>query len=180
VLGSFQINTHGAYKPFPPVSTFYSLYNNLPITLKRFCGEITLPMDGGAALMHHLQTHQTPLIGMSDASLKDGQCSHAWVLSTGNPDHISNENMSIQGAGAVDGAPEFMSYARGELHGQTAMAIISTILLEAHNSPNMKITLHSDNKGVQHTCAHIQTNRLKHHRQSNIDLKNVYKQASQG
>jgi ribonuclease HI len=73
-----------------------------------------------------------------------------------------------------------MSSARGELHGQTAMAIISDILLEAHNAPTTKITLHGDNKGVQHTCTHIKTNRLKHHRQSNMDLKIEYNNASRG
>jgi hypothetical protein len=60
---------------------------------------------------------------MSDASLNECQCSHAWVLSTGEPDHITDNNMSIHGAGAVDGDINTMSSTRGELNGQTTMAM---------------------------------------------------------
>ncbi len=50
----------------------------------------------------------------------------------GNVDHITNE-ISIQGKGPVDGAPEDLSSVRGELQGQMAMALISHLLLQAHN-----------------------------------------------
>lgn len=63
--------------------------------------------------MKYLHDTETPLIGMSDASLKHDQCTHAWFLSTGNPDHITDCNMSIHGTGAVDGAPSSMSSTEG-------------------------------------------------------------------
>ncbi len=111
----------------------YSLYHKLPITLKRLCGEISLPTDGGNALLKHLHSNNLPLMGMSDASLKEGQCGHSWILSTGDPDHIDDQNMSMRGAGAIDGAPHHMSFSRGELHGQTAMAIMSKLFLDSHH-----------------------------------------------
>jgi hypothetical protein len=85
------------------------------------------------AELHYLQVTQKPLIGMSDASLKDGQCSHACVLSSSDLDHLTNRNMSIHGAGAVDGDITTMSSTKGELHGQTAVAIMSKKFLNAHN-----------------------------------------------
>jgi hypothetical protein len=115
---------------------------------------------------------------MSDASLKHGQCSHAWMLTTGDPEHLTNQNMYIQGAGAVDSDTSMMSSTRGELHGQTAMAIMSDIFLTAHNDTTAKIVLYGDNKGVQQVCSTIQVGKLKHHRQPNMDLKLEYKNAS--
>jgi hypothetical protein len=146
--GESNINNHAKPQHYPNVSNFSHLYHQLPIALQRLCGEIKLPEDGGKALIQHLQNTKKPLIGMSDASLKDNQCSHAWILSTGEPDHITYNNMSIQGVGAVDGDLTTMSSTRGELHGQTAMAIISNTLLHSHNASNIKVILHSDNQGV--------------------------------
>jgi hypothetical protein len=84
--------------------------------------------------------------------------------------------MSIHGTGTVNGASTSMSSTNGELQGQTAMAIISNLLLAAHNDTTTKI-LHSDNQGVQRTCPSFQTHRLKHHRKPNMDLKIEYKNA---
>jgi hypothetical protein len=74
---------------------------------------------------------------MSDASLKDSNCTHAWILSTGNADHISDPQMNIQGKGAVDGAPHALSSARGELQRQTAMAIMFKLLLQTHQQTSI-------------------------------------------
>jgi hypothetical protein len=63
-----------------------------------------------------------------------------------------------------------LSSARGELQSQTAMTIITKSLLQAHNANNISITMLGDNKGVQHICQHTHINRLKHHRDPNIDL----------
>jgi hypothetical protein len=105
---------------------------------------------------------------------------HARVLSTGEPTHITDANVSIHGSGAVGGDISTMSSTRGELHGQTAMAIISNTLLHAHNDSNIKITLHGDSQGVQQTCSYIHMTNLKYHRQPNTDLKFEYKKACEG
>ncbi len=88
--------------------------------------------------------------------------------------------MSIHGTRTVDGAPSSMSSTRGELHEQAAMVIISNILLKAHNDDTTKTALHGDNNSVQKTCSHIQMDRLKHHRQPNMDLKLEFKKAGEG
>jgi hypothetical protein len=88
--------------------------------------------------------------------------------------------MCIHGRGAVDGDSTTMSSTRGKLHSQTAMAIISNLLLSANDNINTKTILYGDNKGVQQTCANIQIKKLKHHRQPNMDLKLEYKHAVGG
>jgi hypothetical protein len=110
--------------------------------------------------------------------LKDDNCTHAWILSTGNPDDINDPLMSIQGRGAVDGAPTALSSARGELQGQTAMAIISQVLLQWHQRPSLPTILQGDNEGVQHTCSRHTRSRLRHHRLPNTDLITEFQAAS--
>ena len=83
-------------------------------------------------------------------------------------------------SGAVDGAPKYMSSTKGELHGQTAMAVMSKLLLDVHDASDTKIFLHRDNKRVQQTCSHLHINRLKHHRKSDMDLKMEYHKATMG
>lgn len=114
------------------ITDLYGRYHALPKALRQLCGEIQLPPDGGHELINYLKHTNKPLKGMSDASLKHGTCSHAWILSTGENTHTLNENMSIHGTGAVDGAPNSMSSAKGEFHGQTAMSIVSKLFLETH------------------------------------------------
>ncbi len=88
--------------------------------------------------------------------------------------------MSIHGTGAVDGDPSGMSSARVELHGQTAMAVMSKVLLDANNETNLPTILQGDNQGIQNKCNTIQTNRLKHHREPNSDLLMEYQHAITG
>jgi hypothetical protein len=64
---------------------------------------------------------QKPLHGASDASVKDNQCSHAWILSTGEAKHINNPLMSFKGHGPVNGHTSDVSLAHGVLQGQTAL-----------------------------------------------------------
>jgi hypothetical protein len=113
--------------------------------------------------MDHINNHNGPLIEASDASLKEGQCAHSWILSTGTIDHINDSTMCIKAGGAVDGAAHAMSSARGELQGQTTLAIISNIFLQSQNATLTPTVLISNNKGVQQTCSNPQTNRLRNH-----------------
>ncbi len=72
--------------------------------------------------------------------------------------------------GAVDGSPKDLSSVRGELQGQTAMAIISNLLLRAHNKLDIRTTLLGENKGIQHKCANNTNIHLHNHQESNVDL----------
>jgi hypothetical protein len=158
----------------------HSRYDALPKALRQLCGKIQLPLDGGQELIKYLKHTKKPLKGMSDASLKDGTSSHAWILSTGENDHTLDGNMSIHGTGPVNGAPKSMSSARGELHGQTAMAIVSKLLLETHQEPKIPTLLQGDNQRIQRKCNEIRIDRLKHHREPNIDLLIEFKHATKG
>jgi hypothetical protein len=119
-----------------------------------------------------------PLIGGSDASLKKGQSGHSWILSTGDIQHITDPLMHLSGLGPVDGVRADLSSARGEIQGQTALAIMSSTLLQAQNCPNMEVVFYGDNKGVQQKCATPYINKLKDHRQPNMDLYLEYYNAT--
>ncbi len=61
-------------------------------------------------------------------------------------DHINDPQMHISGGGPVAGFQANMSSARGEIHGQTALAIMSNNLLKAHNKQNMPVIFYGDNQ----------------------------------
>lgn len=150
----------------------------MPKALQRICGDIQIPLDGGKQLIEYLSEQQLSLARMSDASLKDNTCTHTWILSTGKPDHITDPLRSIQGRGTVDGAPTAISLVRGELQGQTAMAIISQLLLQEHQQASLPTILHSDNEGVPHTCTQHTLSKLQHHRTPNTDLLAEFRAAT--
>jgi hypothetical protein len=134
ILCESHINSHNARPTDIDTDTdLHSLYSRLLISLKRLCGSVTLPKDGGTKLMQYLLTNNKPLLGASDASLKHGNSSHAWILTTGELEHINDPLMTLSGGGPVDGYQADMSSTRGEIHGQTALAIMSQNLLKAHN-----------------------------------------------
>jgi hypothetical protein len=111
VLCTSDINSHGNTSLTEERLDLQSLYINLLESIKRLCGEVQLPPDGGKALIQHLTSTAKPLLGVSDASLKDGQSGHAWILSTGDTDHLDNPLMKLSGQGAVDGYHTDMSSA---------------------------------------------------------------------
>ncbi len=174
-----SINTHGETESPPNIKSLSHMYNRLPTSLQRLCGAIQFPSDDGKQLIDYLTNHNLQLQGMSDASLKEDQCSHAWILTTGAPEHITDPKLHIKGSGAVDGHASDLSSARGELQGQTATAVISKLLLDAHNT-NIPTTLMGDNQGVQKQCSNISQSKLRHHRSPNIDLHLEYKAATAG
>jgi hypothetical protein len=79
--------------------------------------------------------------------------------------------MKIEGSGPVDGDTTTMSSSRGELQGQTALAIISECFLKKHGATDIPITLFSDNQGVQQCCSTTKIQRIGHHRKANMDLQ---------
>jgi hypothetical protein len=79
--------------------------------------------------MDYIKSTNSPIIGARDASLKDNNCSHAWIVTYNNPEHLTDPNMFISGAGPVDGYGKYLSSPCGELQGQTAAAITIQQLL---------------------------------------------------
>jgi hypothetical protein len=62
-----------------------------------------MPPDNRKTLMQYLKEEEMSLVGVSDASIKNGQSTHAWILTTGEPHHLTDPYMSISGSGPVDG-----------------------------------------------------------------------------
>lgn len=170
ILGRTDINTHGLKTSTANNNTLQDLYDALPNSLKRLCGKIHLPPDGGAKLMEYVMTNNSPIFGASDASLKNNNCSHAWVVTSNNPEHLHDPDMIIHGAGPVDGHYKYLSSARGELQGQTAAAIAIQQLLRAHKSHCTPVHLYGDNQGIQNKCTTFRPRKMKSHREPNIDL----------
>ncbi len=113
ILCTFDNNIHTSKSPISLQNN--NIYNCLPFMLQCICRKVHLPQDGGKKLIEYLIQHNKPLIGVSDASLKTGHCGHAWILSTGELDHINNPIMYISGRGMVDGYHADLSSACGEL-----------------------------------------------------------------
>jgi hypothetical protein len=84
----------------------------------------------------------------------------------------------IRGYGPVDGLPSDLSLARGELHGQTALAIMAEKLLTSTACTDHPIKLIGDNKGIQEKKAYCKHNKLNHHRNANVDLYPEYEKAA--
>jgi hypothetical protein len=82
--------------------------------------------------------------------------------------------MKIEGVGPVHGHVIDMSSAQGELQAQTALAIMSKVLLTQNNATDIPVVLISDNKGIQTGCNNSKRDRLHHHCESNIDLMLEY------
>jgi hypothetical protein len=170
ILCISNINKHGQ-RDISNVQSKYSWYRKLPKSLRRLCGKISLPPDGGVKLMEYITERDASLIGVSDASVIEGNGTHAWILTTGEKDHISDPHMKLEGYGTVDGDTIAMSSARGELQSQTALTIITEAFLSEHNANEMAVTFYTDNLGVQKCCTNPKINHIGHHRKANMDLQ---------
>jgi hypothetical protein len=135
--------------------------------VKKLCGKIHNPKDGGAQLITYIKDANAPLLGVSDASLKNANCSHAWIITSNNPCHIQDPNMMIHGSGSVNGLGHYIFSVRGEIQRQTAAAIIIQQLLWAHNSLQTPVPLFGDNHGIQNKCNTYNPHKLKTHRVPN-------------
>jgi hypothetical protein len=61
-------------------------FSYLPASLQHICGYIHMPPDNGKAIIEAISSRDSILFGASDASLKDGSVTHAWILSSGQID----------------------------------------------------------------------------------------------
>jgi hypothetical protein len=68
----------------------------------------------------------------------------------------------------IDGGE--LSSARGELQGQTALAIMSSTVLNTHNETGHPVNFIGDNKGIQQKTATYIPGHLKAHHDTNCDI----------
>lgn len=98
--------------------------------------------------MNCVTNNNTPLFGVSDASVKMGNRQHAWVFTTGAKQYFGDPKMMIRGTGVINGHPFNTSSTRAELHGQTAIAIMAKSLLQQHNAFPSPMKFSCDNEGI--------------------------------
>lgn len=65
----------------------------------------------------------------------------------------------------------YVSSARGEMQGQTTLAIVTETFLKEHGANTTPVTFHTDNQGVQKCCHNPKIHRVGHHRRANMDLQ---------
>jgi hypothetical protein len=150
-------------------SSLSKRFQALDPALQRLCGHFSFPPDDGITLLRRIQNNGNPLFGSSNASVRHLSFTHAWTITSGDISDLQNPLLCISGHGPTDGCPNSISSTRGELQGQTAMAIISDLFL-THNSSNASISLICDNKGAIQRCSNPPTGNLHHHRQPNMDI----------
>jgi hypothetical protein len=139
--------------------TLRDAYDKLPYSLKRICGDVKFLMDNRDILMSHISTANIPLFGASDASLKDGRASHAWVVSTGTATDLCSSVMHLSGSGMVDGYHSNLSSTRAELTGLTALSIIIRLLSDFHSS-SPHVIFSCDSQGAISKAQSFSTNRI--------------------
>jgi hypothetical protein len=97
-----NINNHGP-QTTTSIQNKYSFYRRLPKSLCRICRKIALPSDGSQKLIEYVKKRDASLLGVSDASVVEENGTHAWIITTGEPEHLSDPFMKLEGHGPVDG-----------------------------------------------------------------------------
>jgi hypothetical protein len=127
-------------------------FHSLPLALQRICGNIHIPSDNGSALIAKSKMQDNTLVGDCDASFKNKRGTHAWILTSGAIEDMTDPEMHIFRIGPVDGPSSHMSSGRGELTGITALSIASKVFQNYH-STKTKVTAICDNQGVISKCS---------------------------
>jgi len=144
-------------------------FNNLPTSIRHICGNVTFPEDNGKSLMEKILQNNNIIVGASNASLKDGRATQAWILTSGYDKDLNNDLLSITGAGPVDGYNPFLSSTRAKIAGITAVSIIAQLFLKFHSS-TARVTILCDNQGAISKCSSSYKSSLRYHRSPNLDL----------
>jgi len=169
VIGRNNINRHKHPEPTPP-GTLHEIFASLPQSIRDIVGHISLPPDDGRdLLLTTTNNSKSHIFGASDTSFKAGKASHAWVLSSGSVDDLSNPLQNISRGGVVHGHPSLLSSGRGELQGILALSIVADIF-EMHHESTAPVTLICDDKGVTNKCITLAINNLRSQRNPNVDL----------
>jgi hypothetical protein len=129
-----------------PTQTFL----NRPPAQQNLRGNIHSPPDNRKETIitsKHGQMSNT-LHRTNGVSFNIPNATHAWILSTGNIANIASSFLPIIDTGPVEGYSQDLSSVRGELQGQTALAIVANMFLSYHSATQQKVHLLCDNKGV--------------------------------
>lgn len=138
-------------------------------TIQQICGSISYPPDNGTAWMQSIQNKSSILFRASDAWLKEGRKSHAWIISSGHVDDIMDPLLHIYGFRPVHGLPQYLSSSRGELQGITAVSVTVKLLMDFH-STSCKVKVVCNNTGMISKCSRPSNISLKCQRTANLDL----------
>jgi hypothetical protein len=86
ILGTTDINSHKVQTHQSNVYTckLHELYEHLPSSLKQLCGKAKLPTEGGKNIIQYISETNTPLKIAADASIKNSNGTHAWIITTNN------------------------------------------------------------------------------------------------
>ena len=142
----------------------------LPPMLKRLCGKVAVPEDGGAALARYVRETGRKLYGVSDGSAKDGTGTHGWRLC-----RYPGDDLALHGAGYVDGLST--TPFRAESQGQLAILIASTVLAQRWSLSMLEVLSICDNKAVLRRLAKAhRDNKLSDNKESDADLYAVYRE----
>jgi len=160
-----SINTQTPIYPFTLENKFLCLSSSI----RNICGSVTFPTDDGVQLINECKLNGNKLFRFSDASFRDGRATHAWVLSTGKVSDLTSDTLSIYGSGFVDGYVPHMSSTHGELHGVTALSIITDLFCQHAHLPG-QLTAICDNQGIIQKCNSAITHSLRKQRDPNFDL----------
>jgi len=151
----------------PP--TLEHLFHNLPSPLRDILGLVQFPSDDAIQLVNDIKQNGNNIFGASDASFRDGQATHAWMLSTGKVTDLDSGNMTITGIGHVERYAPHMSSTRGELYGVTALSIMADLLCQ-HAGIQGSLLAICDNQEVVTKCNSTLCHNLRCQRNPNFDL----------
>ena len=144
-------------------------FTTLPPKLRRLCGKVDIPSDGGAALAMFVMATGKKLYGVSDGSAKRGVGTHGWRLC-----RFMGDELALQGSGFVDGVTT--TPFRAETQGQLAILIASTVLAQQWRFTMLDILSICDNKAVLKRLARThRERRLADNKESDSDLYEVYR-----
>jgi hypothetical protein len=129
-----------------------------------------MPRDQGKRLLQYVRERNQPLIGVSDSSKVKGQGRHAWIITTGDSQHLLDPKMQIHGSGVVDGYGPDLSSACGELQGKVALSIMYRHLLLLHRTSDLPVQYICDNKVIVSLVSKPEMMKLCCHREANMDL----------
>jgi len=176
VVGAFAPKPVSQIQTTSPISLLEA-FHSLPSSLQHICGTIKMPSDNGVKLLNAISSSGNSIYGASDASVKDGWATHAWIISSRDINDINDGDMHIAGTGPVDGLLPYISFSRAKLTGITAISVITRLFLEYHLH-SASIQTFCNNQGVIKKCQSISFGKLCRHWDPNSDLclKSVIRQ----
>jgi hypothetical protein len=100
IVGDFPRNGMAHNPTQVPISRQDTFYH-LPQSLREIVGYPIFLADNGETLFKKLRQSNKSLFGASDASLKLNRATHAWILSSGDVQDISDPLLNISGSSAI-------------------------------------------------------------------------------